>query len=106
MNPAPSRSSTVIPLTLQHARQRAIVVAQIVLYELCFRVSVVIPVAVVVVVHRCFTLTFPFCPASALDRLLDLLVFLSRLDRLFELSARGKLARRLGRFAHGGRRRG
>ena len=57
---------------------------------------------VIVVLHGCFPFALSLCPASALYFLLDLLVFFARLDRLLELSARGKLARGLGRLAHDG----
>ena len=96
MNPAPRKSSTVIPLTLRHADQHR--PTRVGTHARCF--LVLFRVILVSVLHLWFPFPFPFCPASALNRLFDSLVFLSRLDRFPESSARGELACRLGRFAH------
>ena len=66
-------------------------------YELGFLVVILFAA---VVLHGGLALALSLCTASALDFLLDLLVFFARLDRLLELSARGKLARGLCRLAH------
>jgi hypothetical protein len=99
MNPAPSTSSTVVLWTLRTAGQSRTSAART--HALGCLVALILFAAIVQ--HRRLALALALCTASALDLLSGLLVFFARLDRLLEVSARGKLARGLGGFAHDAR---